>query len=194
MKPNPLGDNLCLRGERIGLRPLSENDADAMFDYACDPEVTCFLPWEPAPNLDTVRPFLADQVAKRRRGQSLALAIVLWESGQVIGSTDLMDLPTPARALWRRFRQAELGYLLARPYWGRGLMTEAATLTVAHAFGALNLGRLVAHADAENRGSRRVLEKIGMRVDGSESRLVKGQTRLYIRYAMGPPRPQKESR
>ncbi len=81
--------------------------------------------------------------------------------------------------------QAELGYLLARPYWGRGLMTEAAGLTAAYGFGTLGLARLIAFADVQNIASRRVLEKIGMRAQGSEMRVVKKENRLYIRYEMG---------
>ena len=178
-------DDLYLWGERVLLRPLCLEDADAMFAYARDPEVTRFLPWEPAPDVDSVRPFLAEQVAKRQLGAALALAVVLRETGQVIGSTDLMDLPGTGALGWWRPRQAELGYLLARPYWGRGLMTEAATLTACHGFEVLGLSRIIAWADAENLGSRRVLEKIGMRVRGSEIRRVKAEKRLYIRYAMG---------
>jgi ribosomal-protein-alanine N-acetyltransferase len=179
---NLASDSLCLQGERVLLRPLCLDDADPMFAYARDPEVTRFLPWEPAPDVSSVRPFLAEQVAKRQRGASLALAVVLRETGQVIGSTDLMDLPGSGAWGWWRPRQAELGYLLARPYWGRGLMTEAAALTVCYGFEALGLSRITAWADAENRGSRRVLEKIGMRVRGSETRTVKVEKRLYIRY------------
>lgn len=181
---SPPGDDLCLRGERVVLRPLHLEDAEAMFAYARDPEVTRFLPWEPAPDVDSVRPFVAEQVAKRQRGASLALAVVLQEVGQVIGSTDLMDLPPSGARGWWRLRQAELGYLLARPYWGRGLMTEAAGLTAAYGFGALGLSRIIAWADAENWGSRRVLEKIGMRPCGSEMRTVKAERRLYLRYGM----------
>lgn len=174
-----LRDDLCLHGSRVLLRPLREEDADAMFGYACDPEVTRFLPWEPAPDVGCVRPFLSEQIARRRAGEALALAIVLTESSRVIGSTDLMDLSSPRRG------QAELGYLLARPYWGQGLMTEAAEMTACYGFGALGLSRLIAFADTENLGSRRVLEKIGMRAHGSEIRVVKGENRLYIRYEMG---------
>ena len=174
-----LRDDLCLRGARVLLRPIREDDADAMFACARDPEVTRFLPWEPAPSVDCVRPFLAEQVARRRAGEALSLALVLLETGGVIGSTDLMDLEAP------RPTQAELGYLLARPYWGRGLMTEAADLTAGYGFGTLGLSRLIAFADAENAASRRVLEKIGMRAHGSEMRIVKNEERLYIRYEMG---------
>lgn len=160
------------------LRPLTPSDAEAMFAYAHDSEVTRFLPWRPAPDADSVRPFLREQQEKRRRGESLGLAIILRDTGEMIGSTDLMGL----RNIVLVRRQAELGYLLARPFWGQGLMSEAARRTALHGFDALRLTRLIAWADAENTGSRRVLEKIGMRFGGQEMRVVKNEKRVYIRY------------
>jgi ribosomal-protein-alanine N-acetyltransferase len=173
--PPAFRDDVCVDGPTVRLRPLSVADADAMFAYASDPEVTRFLPWQPAPDAVSVRPFLHDQVNRRKRCESLGFAIVLRESGEMIGSTDLMDL--------RAVRgQAELGYLIAQSYWGRGLMTEAAAMSRDYAFGAMNLQNLIAFADADNVGSRRVLEKLGMRHVSSETRTVKGEERPYVRY------------
>jgi ribosomal-protein-alanine N-acetyltransferase len=172
---DPFAETLLLTGEHLVLRPLHVTDADAMFAYASDPEVTRFLPWEPATEIENVRPFLADQVGRRERRESLGLAILLRETNEMIGSTDLMDLK-------RARGEAELGYLLARPFWGRGLMTEAARLTLEHGFGRLRLIRIRAYADAENQGSRRVLEKIGMRVVGTEIRMVHQEDRPYMQY------------
>ena len=184
-----LGDDLRLEGDRVVLRPLFEDDAAAVFRYARDPEVTRFLPWDPAPDVHSIRSFLREQVAKRRRGDALPLAIVLrGEREEMIGSTDLMDIHVIAPG------RAELGYLLARPYWGQGLMSEAAALTARHAFDALGLTRLVAFADAENVASCRVLEKIGMRSWGDEIRVVKGEPRRYLRFGMAsaPPQPPRQ--
>lgn len=172
---DPFAATLRLNGEMIYLRPLDPEDAEAMFAYASDPQVTRYLPWEPADSVESVRPFLIEQATRRQRRESLGFAIIYREDDSMIGSTDLMDL-------LRTRGQAELGYLLARPYWGMGIMTEAARLSLEHAFGPMKLGRVLAFADVENRGSRRVLEKLGMRVSGSEIRTVHGEGRLYIRY------------
>lgn len=171
----PASEELRLEGGRVYLRPLSDEDTPGLFACASDPEVTRFLPWEPAKSMATVRGFVQDQMERRRRGESIAFAVVLRETHDMIGSTDLMDLNgEPGRA--------ELGYLLRRANWGSGLMTEAAQLTLAFAFETLRLRRVIAFADAENLGSRRVLEKVGFRTWGSETRTVKNQKRLYIRY------------
>ncbi len=183
--PGPFADDVCLDGERVSLRPLVLADAQAMLEYARDPEVTRYLPWEPVTNLASVRAFLAEQTERRRAGASLGFAVALKETGQIIGSTDIMELRggDAAPDVYDP-KQAEVGYLLARPFWGRGLMTEAARLTVAYAFDALERARLIAFADADNHASRRVLEKAGMREWGTEIRTVKKQKRLYIRYEM----------
>lgn len=62
--------------------------------------------------------------------------------------------------------RAEIGYWLARPYWGRGMMTDAVRAYVRYAFGELDLLRLTAHVLTVNVGSARVLEKNGFRLEG----------------------------
>jgi ribosomal-protein-alanine N-acetyltransferase len=69
-----------------------------------------------------------------------------------------------------RSRRAELAYALARPLWGRGLATEAARIVIEHAFRAMGAHRVEAPCVAENRGSARVMEKLGMRLEGTRRR------------------------
>ncbi|MBC8140375.1 MAG: GNAT family N-acetyltransferase [Armatimonadetes bacterium] len=165
-----------IEGDRVRLRILRESDADAMWRIARDPEVTQFLPWEPMGTPQAILPFIRDQEARRKRGDALCFAVISKETGALIGSTDLVDM--------RRYLQtgAEIGYLLAKEQWGRGIMTEAANLTLRYAFDTLRLTRLVAFADVENRASRRVLEKLGMAQMDNEWRTVKNERRLYLRY------------
>jgi ribosomal-protein-alanine N-acetyltransferase len=170
----PNREDIVLLGERVLLRPLAARDADEMFVFASDPEVTKYLPWEAETNVAMVRGFLQDQVTRRRRGESVGFAVVHRETGVMIGSTDLMELKAVRG-------QAEIGYLLARSHWNQGLMTEAARLTLGYGFSALNLNRIIAWADEDNRASRRVLEKVGMTLSGSEYRFVKSERRPYVR-------------
>jgi ribosomal-protein-alanine N-acetyltransferase len=62
--------------------------------------------------------------------------------------------------------KAELGYWLAKPFWGTGIMSEAVQRVTAHAFERLNLNRVTAHVFTSNQGSIRVLEKSGYRREG----------------------------
>ena len=61
---------------------------------------------------------------------------------------------------------ASLGYSIARPLWGRGLMTEAARTVVAHGFENRGLARIYAFVIVGNDASARVLEKVGMKREG----------------------------
>lgn len=61
---------------------------------------------------------------------------------------------------------AEIGYWLAKPYWGQGIMTDVVKTFIGYAFGELQLLRLTAHVFEVNAGSARVLEKNGFRLEG----------------------------
>ncbi len=63
-------------------------------------------------------------------------------------------------------RRAELGYILRRDHWGRGLASEALTALCNHAFGTLRLHRLEADIDPRNAGSIRLVERLGFKWEG----------------------------
>lgn len=76
------------------------------------------------------------------------------------------DLARVGGALLMRRREGspvELGFLLAKPFWGQGFATQAARALVEHAFGALALPELEAFTDAGNAASAAVLRKAGLR-------------------------------
>jgi [ribosomal protein S5]-alanine N-acetyltransferase len=62
--------------------------------------------------------------------------------------------------------EAEIGYWLAKPYWGQDIMTDAVRAYVEYAFGELKLLRLTAHVFEANMASARVLEKNGFKLEG----------------------------
>jgi RimJ/RimL family protein N-acetyltransferase len=88
--------------------------------------------------------------------------------------------------------EIEIGYRLAREFWGRGLATEAAGAVRDHALGVLVLPRLVAIIDAQNEASLRVATKIGLRYE--KTVLFRANPRqLYAIHAM-PLAERAESR
>ena len=64
------------------------------------------------------------------------------------------------------FRTAELGYYLAREYWGRGIVTEAVRQLCERVFAQTDILRIYAEPFSDNVGSRRVLEKAGFQLEG----------------------------
>lgn len=65
---------------------------------------------------------------------------------------------------------AEIGWRLAKAFWGRGLATEAAQTALKHGFDTLGFPRIVATVQASNRASRRIVQKLGMNFESSFSR------------------------
>ncbi|HEX8355704.1 MAG TPA: GNAT family N-acetyltransferase [Pyrinomonadaceae bacterium] len=79
--------------------------------------------------------------------------------------------------------RAEIGYWLARQYWGRGLMTDAVRAYIGYAFGELRLLRLTAQVVEFNPGSARVLEKNGFKLEGRlRSHVRKGGKLFDVRF------------
>jgi [ribosomal protein S5]-alanine N-acetyltransferase len=94
----------------------------------------------------------------RRQGEEVTFAIR--KSASLIGivSSDNFEIATPHRA--------EIGYWLAKPYWGQGIMTDAVRAFVSYAFAELGVVRLTAHVLDSNIASARVLEKNGFTLEG----------------------------
>ena len=87
------------------------------------------------------------------------MGLVRPEDDQVIGTGNLLHFDWPCR-------RAEVGYALARPFWGQGLASEATAALVEYGFETLDLHRLEAQLDPRNEASTRVLERQGFIREG----------------------------
>ena len=147
-----------LRTERLTLRPAHSDDAQAVLEnYAGDAEVTRYLQWRPQVDVENVRAFLSNCRRLSDAGAELSWVLAETPLGAAIGMITLR-LASPIRA--------QIGYVLARPHWGRGYMPEAARAVIAYGLGALSRYRIEAYLDIENTRSARVLEKAGMQLEG----------------------------
>ena len=148
-------DVFRLETERMWLRWPRLSDADALARLAGDPEVSSHTANIPHPyNISDGEQFVRRARAENESGQGLVLALAFKrQPNEAIGMIG---------AHGSDFRgTAELGYWLGRPYWGQGLMTEAARVFVDLVFGMTSLGEIVAAALPGNAASRRVQEKLG---------------------------------
>ena len=115
--------------------------------------------WGPNSEEDTIE-FLDDCISnidKNPRTQ-YDFAITLKENGKVIGGCGIY--------LNDGLYEGMLGWILLKDYWKQGYMTEAGKELVRFAFEDLKLHRVYATCDAENYGSYRVMENLGMRREG----------------------------
>ncbi len=156
-----IGGAVELRTKRLLIREFLESDFDQVHAYAQDPEVCRYMPWGPndvaatKAYLDLV---LSQQRDEKRDAYEMAICH-LTDPGFVIGGVGM-------RLKSETDRSADLGYILRRSEWGKGIVTEAATALLNHGFSAFNRHRIWATADVDNIGSQKVLEKIGMQREG----------------------------
>lgn len=143
-----------LETARLILRSWDESDAKDLYKYAKDPQVGPAAGWQPHTSEEN-----SLEIIKNILSAEGAYAVILKETGEVIGSVGLMignqsPLKCPET-------EAEIGYWLGVPYWGQGLIPEAVNELIRFAFEELGLENLWCGYYVGNGKSRRVQEKCG---------------------------------
>jgi RimJ/RimL family protein N-acetyltransferase len=153
---------LPIETPRLALRDFRDADFEAVHAYASDPEVTRFMAWGPN-DAELTREFLARAAALAREAPRSAweLAIADRARDEVIGSCG-------AYARRAHYDEWEIGYVLGRPYWRRGLGAEAVGALVGFAFERLGAHRLFATVDPANAASAGLLRRLGFRLEGHQ--------------------------
>ena len=157
--------------ERLILRAMSIDDADAFYALNSHPEVMRHTGEPPLDSVDDARNAIENYADFRTIGYG-RWGCYLKESEKLIGFCGLKYLDD--------LKEVDLGYRLLPEYWGRGLATEACLASVAFGFDVLKLDRIIGLVLPENAASIRVLEKVGMGPDGE----VDYDGHLAMRYAM----------
>jgi RimJ/RimL family protein N-acetyltransferase len=147
--------DLPLLAPRVSLRALVSSDRDALFAMLSDPEVMRY--WSSVPFTSVEQ---ADElVASALTDPSASIRLGVVEGTALVGFVSLHAVSWPNR-------RAELGYMIGRASWGRGLAREAVRLIVQHAFRTVGLHRLEADTDPRNARSMALLERLGFRQEG----------------------------
>ena len=158
-----------LETERLRLRPFTFDDEAALFALASDPVIARFVRFEAHRTPAETHAFLELALEHYRRGEPFAWAVVRREDDRLIGSCGFVSR-TPKR------KSAEIGYWLGKPYWGKGYAVEAARALVRFGFELMGLERVEAKCFLENRAGQHVIEKLGMRFEGTDrSEMIKGE-------------------
>lgn len=151
-----------LHTERLTLRFIDGGDADALFRLFSDAEA--LRHWSSGPWLHMAQ--AVDNIEQTMRaygdGAALRLAVVLPGAA---GEDELIGTAT-LYAFDRRNHRCQIGYMLARPHWGRRYMGEALTALIGHGFGVLGLHRVEADVHPDNLASARLLEGLRFQLEG----------------------------
>lgn len=153
---------ICIETPRLILRPWEEKDAPDLYEYACVPGVGEAAGWNHHKSLEESRQILEMFIREKK-----TFALELKESGKVIGSLGMEFLhPDPVKI--EQYGR-EIGYVLSKDYWGRGLMTEAVQAVCQYCFAVLGYDYLTCGHFTQNSRSRRVIEKCGFSFFGTSS-------------------------
>jgi RimJ/RimL family protein N-acetyltransferase len=143
---------------RLVLRPFEPSDATDVHQLAGDRALadTTQLP-HPYPE-GAAEGWIASQPARWSAGDLISYAITLAENGTLVGTVSLVVHPAT--------ESAELGYWIGRAYWNRGYATEAAAALIEFGFSSVGLHRIFGPYLVRNAASGRVMEKLGMSLEG----------------------------
>lgn len=149
----------AIETQRLLLRPWSMNDAEQFFALAQDPDVGPRAGWPPHQSVDESR-----EVIRTVFANDHTWAIVLKETEELIGCMGYYTHEESNIGIGEM--DAELGYWIGKPYWNRGLCTEALRAMVDHCFNTVGYETLWSDYFVDNPASGRVMEKCGFRDTG----------------------------
>ena len=152
-----LANHPIIETERLVLRPVTLDDAEAMFEYASDKETTRYT-FLTNQSLEETKNNIAQFYLANPLGR---WGIELKNSGEFIGTIDLHKVDTV-------LKKAAIGYIIHQKYWNQGLTTEANRAVIELAFEEIGMNKLTALHDKDNPASGKVMEKSGMRFSHEE--------------------------
>jgi [ribosomal protein S5]-alanine N-acetyltransferase len=149
-----------LTTERLILGPFTLQDAPAVKDLAGEREIAATTANIPHPYEDGMaEEWINTHQDAFDKGESVTFAIVRKADKQLIGAIGVHIYPIN--------QLAEMGYWIGKPYWKQGYCTEAAAEVIRYSFEQLGLNRIQARHMTKNPASGRVMQKIGMKYEGT---------------------------
>ena len=147
--------------KRLLLRKFMVEDAEAMFqNWASDKEVTKFLTWPAYTSLDTAIHILNEWTASYEKPDFYQWAIVPKNLNEPIGSISVVSIN-------EKTQMAEICYCSGRPWWNRGITSEALSAVINFMFDQVGANRVQAKHDVNNPHSGLVMKKCGMKYEGT---------------------------
>lgn len=145
---------MILSTKRMVLRPWRENDAESLYEYACDPRVGIIAGWPPHKSVEESR-----EIINTVFNLPNVWALTLKDEDKAIGcigisSSEYANFPIA-------FDEGEVGYWIGVPFWGKGLVPEALREVIRYAFEDLRLNALWCGYFDGNEQSKRVGDKCG---------------------------------
>ncbi|MDG5789241.1 GNAT family protein [Evansella sp. AB-P1] len=173
------GDLPTLETDRLVLRKVTMEDVSTIFKYGSDEEVSRYVTWDIHRTIADSEEFVKFVLNQYENKKIAPWAMELKENGKLIGTVDFVSWQT-------KHHTAEIGYVIAKEFWGNGYTTEAAKAIITFGFEKMDLVRIQARCFTENVASQRVMEKVGMTYEGlhRKAMLIKGKHRDLKMFAV----------
>ena len=158
--------NVVLRTERLILRPWRMDDLNDFYEYASVDGVGQMAGWKPHESVEESRSILNMFINEKK-------TFAIEYEGKAIGSLGIEEYSEAELSEYHDEMGRELGFVLSKDYWGRGLMPEAVNAVIKYLFDELELDFIICGHFTDNARSGSVQEKCGFR----HLKLVKHETR-----------------
>ncbi len=144
---------------RLLLRGITKADSDDLFPMYSDMKTLEYWGQDPVQSPAEAWKAIEENMKWVESGSAILWGIALKESNQLMGTCTIFKIN-------QQNQNGEIGYILNRDHWGKGLMTEAISCVLEHAFNDMKLHRLEADTDPKNFASLALLEKLGFQREG----------------------------
>ncbi|MBM7660335.1 ribosomal-protein-alanine N-acetyltransferase [Bacillus mesophilus] len=148
-----------LHSERLTLRPISEEDAEHIYEYFSDDEVTQFYGIDSFTSLEQAIQLVTQFQKGYEEKKAVRWGIALSDTNQLIGSIGFHNMN-------HHHKRVEIGYEITKLEWGKGFVTEALKAVISYAFDQTEIHRIGATVRGENIPSQQVLTKLGFAQEG----------------------------
>ena len=147
--------------DRLVLRPFTMEDTEPMFvNCGSDVDVTRYMTWTTQTDVSETETSMKGWVGRYANPNFYHWAIVEKEENNMIGFVSVI-------ACDENVKQVEMGYAIGKKWWGKGYMAEALGTVIDYLFNEVGVNRIYARHDTNNPGSGKVMQKCGMKYEGT---------------------------
>lgn len=146
-----------LKTERLFLRPIEKGDAEMLWPYLSNAEISKDMSWDAHKDISETQSFIDSTIENMKQGKNITWCI--FYEKKFCGIFSLIAILKRHRALI--YDRAELAYWLGSEFRSKGIMTEAGKKIIDFAFNELQLHKLVVGHHINNRGSENLITRLG---------------------------------
>lgn len=150
--------NLILETERLIMRPMLHEDAEALFDMDKNPEVHKYLWQKPFTTIDQIHDYIAYIRNQYEENEIGRFSTIVKETNELIGWTGIKYINDHIENGKTNFY--DYGYRLNEKSWNKGYATEASKAWLDYGFNKMNIQEMNAYTHSENGASNHVLQKV----------------------------------